>query len=55
LQLFREKEALTPVHLKNLTAKQRKNIIRSHMFLTEKYEDGKFVKMKGRVVADGRM
>jgi hypothetical protein len=25
------------------------------MFLREKYEDGKFVKLKGRVVADGRM
>ncbi len=25
------------------------------MFLKEKYEHGKFVKMKGRVVADGRM
>jgi hypothetical protein len=25
------------------------------MFLREKYEDGKFIKMKGRIVADGRM
>ncbi len=54
-QLFREKKALVAVHLKDLTEQQRKNIIRSHMFLTEKFEDGKFVKMKGRVVADGRM
>ncbi len=29
--------------------------MQSHMFPREKYEDGKFVKMKGRIVADGRM
>jgi hypothetical protein len=55
LQLFREKRALTPVRKEDLTEEQRKSIIRSHMFLAEKYEDGKFIKMKGRVVADGRM
>jgi hypothetical protein len=55
LQLFREKRALTSVWKEDLTEDQRKNIIQSHMFLTEKYEDGKFIKMKGRVVADGRM
>jgi len=25
------------------------------MFLQEKYGDGKFIKMKGRIVADGRL
>jgi hypothetical protein len=55
VQLFKEKRALTPVKIQDLTESQKKNIIRSHMFVTEKYEDGKFVKMKGRVVADGRM
>jgi hypothetical protein len=55
VQLFKEKKALTPVKIQDLTESQRKNIIRSHMFVTEKYEDGKFVKMKGQVVADRRM
>ncbi len=39
----------------SLTTAQRKKVIRSHMFLREKYEDGVFVKLKGRIVADGRM
>jgi hypothetical protein len=55
VQLFKEKRALTPVRIQDLTESQRKNIIRLHMFITEKYKDGKFVKMKGWVVADGRM
>jgi len=54
-QLFEEKKALTPVKWADLTAEQKETVIRSHMFLKEKWEDGKFVKMKGRVVADGRM
>jgi hypothetical protein len=54
-QLFEEKRALRPVKWADLTAEQKESVIRSHMFLKEKYEDGKFVKMKGRVVADGRM
>jgi len=54
-QLFEEKKALRPVRWCDLTAEQKASVIRSHMFLKEKYEDGKFVKMKGRVVADGRM
>jgi hypothetical protein len=55
LQLFEEKKALRPVRWVDLTQEQKELVIRSHMFLKEKYEDGKFVKMKGRVVADGRM
>jgi len=35
--------------------KQRKKVIRSHMFLREKFEDGNFVKMKAHLVADGHM
>jgi hypothetical protein len=55
IQLFHEKKALVPVKWESLTAVQRKKVIRSHMFLREKYEDGEFVKLKGRIVADGRM
>jgi hypothetical protein len=54
-QLFLEKKALTPVRWVDLTAVQEVSVIWSHMFLKEKYEDSKFVKLKGRVVADGRM
>jgi hypothetical protein len=55
MQLFVEKKALVPVDWTKLSTEQRKRVVRSHMFLREKYEDGKFVKMKGRIVADGRM
>jgi hypothetical protein len=55
VQLFEEKKALRPVKWESLTVSQRRAIIRSHMFLKEKYEDGHFVKIKGRVVVDGRM
>jgi hypothetical protein len=55
LQLFQEKKALCPVKISELTPAQRRNIIRSHMFLKEKYEDGHFVKMKGRIAVDGRL
>jgi hypothetical protein len=55
LQLFREKKALVPVKWHELTEEQKAKTVRSHMFLREKYEDGKFIKMKGRIVADGRM
>jgi len=55
LQLFKEKKALTPVKWDSLTPEQCKKVVRSHMFLREKYEDGRFVKLKGRIVADGRM
>jgi len=55
LQLFVEKKALVPVKWHELTEEKKAKTVRSHMFLREKYEDGKFVKMKGRIVADGRM
>jgi len=55
IQLFKEKKALVPVKWENLTDDQKKKVVCSHMFLREKYEDGKFVKMKGRIVTDGRM
>ncbi len=55
VQLFIEKKALAPVKWENLNETQKKKVVRSHMFLREKFEDGKFIKMKGRIVADGRM
>jgi hypothetical protein len=55
VQLFIEKKALVPVKWENLNETQKKKVVRSHMFLREKFEDGKFIKMKGRIVADGRM
>jgi len=55
LQLFVEKGALTPVKWEDLNDEQRKNAVRLHMFLKEKHEDGKFIKMKARLVEDGRM
>ena len=39
----------------SLTPELRKKVVRLHMFLREKYEVGKFVKLKGCIVADGRM
>jgi len=55
LQLFVEKGELTPVKWEDLNDEQKKNAVRSHMFLKEKHEDGKFIKMKARLVEDGRM
>jgi predicted nuclease of predicted toxin-antitoxin system len=55
VQLFTEKQALVPVKWENLNTTQRKKVVRSHMFLREKYKDGNFVKMKARLVADGRI
>jgi len=55
IQLFKEKKALVPVKWENLIDDQKKKVVRSHMFLREKYEDGKLIKLKGRIVADGRM
>jgi hypothetical protein len=45
-QLFREKRALVPVKWETLNDKQRRQIVKSHMFLKEKFEDGSFVKLK---------
>ncbi|MFN9982415.1 MAG: hypothetical protein ACK53Y_20980, partial [bacterium] len=44
-----------PVKWENLTDDQKKKVVCSHMFLREKYEDGKFVKMKGRIVTDDQL
>jgi Reverse transcriptase (RNA-dependent DNA polymerase). len=55
-QLFKRKAVLKPVLRSNLSGKQRRRIIRSSMFLKEKFDGmGKFEKLKGRLVADGRM
>ena len=56
IQLFKKKAVLKPVLRANLSGKQRRKIIRSSMFLKEKFDGmGKFEKLKGRLVADGRM
>ena len=56
VQLFKKKAVLKPVLRSNLSGKQRRKIIRSSMFLKEKFDGmGKFEKLKGRLVADGRM
>jgi hypothetical protein len=54
VQLFREKRALVPVIWDDLTKEQQDKVVRSHMFLKEKFEDGIFQKLKARIVADGR-
>jgi hypothetical protein len=54
-QLFIEKQALVPVKWEELTREQQKKAVRSHMFLSEKYEVGVFDKMKARLLVDGRM
>jgi hypothetical protein len=54
VQLFIGKKTLVPVRWDDLTIEQRKKVVRSHMFLREKFEDGKFVTLKARLVANGR-
>jgi len=58
-QVFDVKSTFHPVKLNSLTTKQLKGIIRSHMFLKEKYrsEAGKqvFEKLKARLVAGGHL
>jgi hypothetical protein len=54
VQLFKVKNALVPVKKQDLSEEQLKKVVRSHMFLKEKFEDGTFVKLKARLVADGR-
>ncbi len=46
-------KALTPVKWDNLSNNQKATIIRSYMFLKEKFEVGVFTKLKARLVADG--
>jgi hypothetical protein len=38
IQLFVEKEALVPVKWESLSQEHRTKVVRSHMFLQEKYE-----------------
>ena len=53
--LFREKKALVPVHLSKLNHKQRRKLLRSHMFLKLKRDaQGKVEKIKSRLVGDGQ-
>ena len=52
--LFVDKKALTPVKHCELTREQRRKLLRSHMFLKEKYDGkGGFEKLKSRLVGDG--
>jgi hypothetical protein len=54
IQLFRTKGALIPVLREDLDPAERRNIIRSSMFLKAKYSaQGIFEKIKARLVADG--
>jgi Reverse transcriptase (RNA-dependent DNA polymerase). len=55
-QLFKKKRVFKPVRRSRLDNKKLRKVIRSSMFLKEKYDGlGKFEKLKGRLVADGRM
>jgi hypothetical protein len=56
LQQMIDKQVWHPVDKKSLNDKQIKGIIRSSMFLKEKYDStGKFEKLKARLVANGNM
>jgi hypothetical protein len=52
-QLFEDLQALCPVLKESIPSNER--VLKSHMFVVEKYlANGKFEKMKARLVADGR-
>jgi Reverse transcriptase (RNA-dependent DNA polymerase) len=54
LEEMLQKKVWTPVDIRTLTADQRKGVIRSSMFLKEKFlAPGKFEKLKARLVAGG--
>ena len=54
LQLLRQKQVLRPVMYQSLSRKQIKGILRSSMFLKEKFDaKGWFEKLKARLVANG--
>ena len=55
VQLFKTKKTLIPVKKKYLEKKHIMDKIRSSTFIKEKRDgDGKFEKLKGRLLADGR-
>jgi hypothetical protein len=55
-QLFDDKKALVPVKRSDLTQEELSKVIRSVMFLKNKFDaNGVFEKIKARLVADGRM
>ena len=54
LQQMVEKKVWHPIHVKDLSSKERRSIIRSSMFLKDKYfASGAFEKFKARLVASG--
>jgi hypothetical protein len=56
VQLFKNKKALIPVKRTMLSRRQLRKVIRSSMFLKEKFDAfGIFKKLKARLVGDGRM
>jgi hypothetical protein len=56
LKTLNDKGTFVTVDPNTLTKRELKNIIRSFMFLTEKYDaEGNFVKLKSRLVAMGNM
>lgn len=56
MQQMLDKKVFHPVDVKTLTQQQRKSIIRSSIFLKEKFiSKGVFDKLKGRLVAGGHM
>lgn len=55
VEAMEKKKVFTPINHSNLTYKQRKNVIRSFMFLKEKFKpDGTFDKLKSRLTANGK-
>lgn len=48
-------EALAPVEWDTLSNEHKIKVVRSHVFLKEKYENGSVVKMKAKLVAYGQM
>ena len=49
-----DKKVNEPIKFNNMTPGQRRNVIRAHTFLKEKYNSkGEFEKLKARTVADG--
>jgi hypothetical protein len=56
LMQLHDKKVFVGKHFRSLSLKERRNIIRSSMFLKEKYDAmGGFEKMKARLVAGGDM